>query len=259
MRLLEKIVAYFSLAAVLTLSILWGALDAWFPKQADLSRVLGFILGLMAIVTAYTWIRHQAVQRSLDALRDQITVLTAQTCRLSDSLDAQLGPLGFKQAFELVANRHPNLGRVRIRAITSQIIQQEVFNHDFTINRCDVMVYQTGKDSPGRLEANIQSVLNDWRDRYARKNIGSLNIRRDPNIPREYEVIFDNQVVLWGMYITDPGDPTGVRSSKATFISAASAENQEVISNFIERFDLLFHEARPEYPNDNLADDPDAG
>src|SRR3954469_4120106 len=103
MRTLERIIAYLCLAAVLSLGLVWGVFDAWVPNQADLSRVLGFILGLMAIATAYTWTRYSEVKNSLDSLRAEVGALTTQAGRLSDSLDAHLDPMDFKDAFEVVA------------------------------------------------------------------------------------------------------------------------------------------------------------
>ena len=250
MRKLERILAYVCLVVVLTLGLVWGVFDAWVPDEADLSRVLGFILGLMAIATAYTFTRYSEVKSSLDKLRGEVSALAAQTGRLSDSLDAQLDPVDLKTAFEIIAKRCPAPDRVRIRAVTSQIIQQTLFNHDFVVGKCDVLVHQPRRGTAKALETNIQSVIRDWKDRHVRNNIAGLEIRRSPDLPTEYEIMFDDQVVLWGMYILDPADRTGVRFTRAKIIGATGAGNQELVNTFIERFDLLFADARHEYSSD---------
>ncbi|MER7589709.1 hypothetical protein ABTW72_19465 [Micromonospora sp. NPDC127501] len=247
MRFFERMVAHVGLAAIGAVALLWGVFDVWVPGQADLSRVLGFILGLMAIVATYTWTRLSDTKESLDAFRREITSLTERIASLTDSLDSRRDSLTMREAFDLAYLRCPSSGRVRIYAVTSQVIQQNLFAHDFQIARCDVLVFEPANGEKDDLRENISSVVRDWKDRYVRRGIGRLEVRRYTDFPTEFMVVFDDRLVLWGMYIIDPVDRTGVRYSKISFLGALGGANRNMIQDFIEKFDGLFDLSRKEF------------
>ncbi|WP_406082983.1 hypothetical protein OHA01_24695 [Micromonospora zamorensis] len=229
------------------MALLWGVFDAWVPSQADLSRVLGFLLGLMALVATYTWTRLSDTKASIDDFRKEIASLVDRIGSLTDSLDSRRESLTLREAFDLAYLRCPSVDKVRIYAVTSQVIQQNLFAHDFRIGSCEVLIFEPTVGEREALRDSINSVVRDWKDRYVRRGIGILEVRRYSDFPTEFTVIFDDRLAICGMYINEPVDRTGVRYSKVSFLGALGGANRSVIQDHIDKFDGLFGLARKEF------------
>jgi hypothetical protein len=239
MKHVDRVLNYLILIFVAVVAIMWGVFDAWIPKQADLPRVLGFILGLLVAMTVHTWSRYDRVSATLERVTRDLERLSTTSTRLAEGVDRQFTQMSFADALGHAFKVCPEVRELKIYALSTELIQIYLFAQPFRIALCTIQLWQPPADERwSYLSTRIDAIIKQWKDgRQNRGSIDSVEIRRFSQRPTEYLMIFDDTAVIWGAYHPEPADSTGTKSSDPFFISGNNAANRLFIAELTKRFE----------------------
>jgi len=148
------------------------------------------------------------------------------------------------QAFDAVSRRRTRWGTLRIYAISTRQIVTFFSSHQFSVERCEILIYQPGSSgnrTEGALDfGDAAYPVELWRSMQKEGRVGALTIRSYDFLPMEYECIFDNDLLLLGLYESDPGDSLGVRVGSVTMVEGNTLEGQRMIDEYQSRYDKFF-------------------
>jgi hypothetical protein len=144
--------------------------------------------------------------------------------------------------FRVMSERNPRIGHLRIYAISSQQILSFLRFYPFHVEKCSVLLRGFPDDDAQHRDfaSQIKLAVRDWRAMVPAGRIDDLSIRSYDFFPTEYECIFDGGSLLLGLYDSDPDDYSEVRVRGVTLIEASTPAGQQVVNQYIERFDNLF-------------------
>jgi hypothetical protein len=199
---------------------------------------------LAGSVVFLVWHLEVALERtkgSLSKLDMRVAELEATQARFIEATNSlSQGRLG--RVFGEVASRSPRVGFLRVYAISSQQILSFVKFHDFSIEKCHVLIRGFEEEDTAHADflGQIRLVVADWQRLRAAGRIGELEIRYYDFLPTEYECIFDRESLVLGLYDSDPADYSEVSVRDPILIKGSSDGGRVVISEFVARFDNLF-------------------
>ena len=120
------------------------------------------------------------------------------------------------------------------------------------IERCQLLVRAVdSQDKNKRAYANqIRLVVQDWRALEADGRIGSLEVLSYDFLSTEYQVIFDDALLISGLYDSAPANYSEVGVRQVSVFDAMNASGQLMIREYVDRFDRLFEVCRESHgPN----------
>jgi hypothetical protein len=175
--------------------------------------------------------RQEARLSELEATQERF--LLAATTTTKDTLAA---------AFGRVCEERPRVGTLRVFAISSQQILSFFKFHTMTVEHCILLL--RGFDSATTKNAafiqQIKLVVADWTRLQKEGRIKKLEIRHYNFHPTEYEVIFDRDHLILGLYDSDPTDYSGVVVRDPIVMRGSTDSARMVITEFVERFDRFW-------------------
>jgi hypothetical protein len=221
------------------------------------SDILKFIpLELMLAVSALSFLLITVhLETRLTSMTDELQTLSVAVQKLEntqrDHLTAITPPIQTKtlaQAFDAVSRKRTRWGRLRIFAVTTHQICTFFSSHEFAVEQCDILLHQRTSSGNRRSSDNLRPDLTDhtdylvelWRSLEKEGRIGALTVRSYNFLPMNYECIFDDEILLLGLYEPDPDNPIEVKVGSVTIVENNTPQGQRVIEEYQKRYDKLF-------------------
>jgi len=179
--------------------------------------------------------------RSVELLDRRINALEVTQKAFINSTTS-LSQMKLGAAFSVIAAGTQRVGHLRIYAISSQQILSFLKFNDISIEKCHILLRGFEHDDTAHQNFlnQIRLVCADWQYLHRTKRILELEIRHYDFFPTEYEVIFDNEYLILGLYDSDPEDYSEVSVRDPILIYSTSDSGRIMISEFANRFDSLF-------------------
>jgi hypothetical protein len=180
-------------------------------------------------------VKHSAVEMALTSLRT-----TQQS--LIDVSRRSFSPTSLADGFRRKASAGLRTRVVRIYAISSQQLLSFFSAENFEADEVRILVrgIKVLGEENNEFGSQIRLVMQDW-NRLARAGkIASLKIRCYDFLPTEYQIIFDHDSMISGLYDSNPADYSGVIVRDPVYVDGATSDGRAMLGNYVERFDNLF-------------------
>jgi hypothetical protein len=213
------------------------AIGALFPNSHVGIYVCVAFVALLAFV-----VRLTNRQVAVEAITAEVVETTQ---RAVDNLQPDIEAVGLTRAFQKADVMGTTSDHVRIFAITSRFVSQQLRGEDIPANCLSLMVAgNTASDTrmprPEVLESEVEiAVEYSWASRVRNGHIGTLNICQYEFFPTEWYVIFDDRVMVFGTYAFDIEAVGCAAPLNSVCIVHAVGAGRELIRAKIEAFDRL--------------------
>ncbi|WP_439585158.1 hypothetical protein [Dyadobacter bucti] len=87
------------------------------------------------------------------------------------------------------------------------------------------------------MEREIQQMIGEWRTQQRIGNIKNLKLSRYNFLPTEYHVIFDDRLLITGLYTPNKEADSKVDVEDPLLIDNATTDGEQIIKRYILRFD----------------------
>lgn len=149
--------------------------------------------------------------------------------------------MSLAQGFATVSRQHVRWTNLRIFAVSSQQILTFFRSHRFIVDNCELLIRADPRDKRTRAWANSSRLLvQEWRTLEREGYVGKLTVRSYDFFPTEYECIFDEKVLLLGLYESDPDDHWDIKVGNVTLVEDSTPYGRHMIQEYRSRFDKLF-------------------
>lgn len=193
-------------------------------------QILGLLVGFAAFVFWYFDGRLSAVLVQIDdALKDHIT-------------EANLN-----EVMARAAKTRTHWTKVRIIASSTGQIQPLFFGEKFTADEVRIIVRGLTVEEKQKssmladFDRTIENTIALWQELKKSGRIKNLHIQQYPFFPIEYNVIFDDRILIAGLLIPEAGRISDVRVADPTITINKTASAAREIRKYIERFDGLWN------------------
>jgi hypothetical protein len=179
----------------------------------------------------------------MTSLQTKVEVLENAQAEFVRTLRPVIGCYPLAEAFHVAGMKlGKRIEELRVFAISSQQILSFVKHQEFTINRCTLLVraFSPRDKQHADFQGQIKLVVSDWRRLQQAGVIGELHIRSYDFLPTEYECIFDDSLLVLGLYESDPDDYSEVKVLPPTVVDGSSPAGRQMIELYRTRFDKLF-------------------
>lgn len=148
------------------------------------------------------------------------------------------------QAFDSVGRKRTRWRRLRVFAISTQQIATFFNSHQLSVEQCEILIYQptSAKNRRGStlLPGHAAYPVETWRSLKKEGRIDVLTIRSYNFLPMNFECIFDDEILLLGLYESDPDDPIEVRVGKVTIVESNTSQGERMLEEYRSRYDKFF-------------------
>ncbi|HSH81317.1 MAG TPA: hypothetical protein VLA19_22525 [Herpetosiphonaceae bacterium] len=151
------------------------------------------------------------------------------------------------QAFRMAEDAVPSSVRIRIFAITSRFISQQMTSDAFRASRVDLML---GAEQAESTDSGDQSKLlgievrlaieYSWASRIRNHHIDTIRVRQYTFFPTEWYVIFDDALMVIGTYLYDGKSIGCTATPDEALVVWPSGVGREMIDAKIRVFDALW-------------------
>jgi hypothetical protein len=162
-----------------------------------------------------------------------------------DHIRPDIESLSLNDAFQRGGMRGTASDRVRIFAITTRFVTQQLRADDFKAEQVDLMVAGNDAQDPQVPSAEMLAlevklaIEYSWASRVRNGYIGTLHVHQYEFFPTEWYVIFDERLMVLGTYVFD-NDAVGCAAPLNTVMLVhASGVGRELIRSKVEAFDRL--------------------
>jgi hypothetical protein len=233
----------FVIAAIL---LVLASLASDIPAIAKLfpnSRVGIYVCAAFVALLAFI-IRLTSRQQAVEAATREV-VKTTQ--RAVESLQPDIESVSLSQAFQRAQVVGRAYDQIRIFAITSRFVSQQLRDEDFPANRISLMVAgNTASDdrmpAPEMLESEVKLAIEyTWAARVRNGYIRNLRIQQYEFFPTEWYAIFDDRVMVLGSYAFDAEAIGCATPLNSVSLVHAIGAGRELIRTKIEAFDRLLN------------------
>jgi len=237
---MKRVITYTPLAATVLVLIIQNFFPSFFN---DLSfQITSAIIASCTVCLVWHVETHLTKStQSLGGLETRIhTLETTQETFIQSVKSLKQMQLG--EAFSVIAKTSPRVEHLRIFAISSlQILSFFKFN-DIRADKCQILLrgFEENDTDHQDFLNQIKLICSDWQYLHKTNRILELEIRHYDFLPTEYEVIFDNEYLIFGLYDSDPTDYSGVSVRNPVLVDSKTDAGRIMVSEFANRFDNLF-------------------
>jgi len=157
------------------------------------------------------------------------------------------------EAFTTASKKTREVGLLRIYSITGQQMYAGICHSNIKVKECRLLVQnpppncQKNRDTIKVVEAQIAL----WEQMKETGNIEKLIVRYYDFFPTEYECIFDDNHLIFGLFTPVPSAVAKVDVRMPILIRGNTDTGKQLIDEFVTRFDKLFETCTP-YPSSNM-------
>jgi hypothetical protein len=199
------------LAAILFFWPFFGSLSS----LLDTEQIIGILAGVMAAVVMYFDDRISQVIRGPSGVISH-------------------GELG--ECVDEAFKGRKHVKRLRVMATSSEVIEALIASRSTDVGQCDLLLRRY-PDSPSSYNRRVDYVIQEWRSLERGGRIGTVNIARYDSVPSEYQIIVDNDAIIFGAYAYSPHEPAEADFLPPSLMHNVSSEAGALIGRFIDAFD----------------------
>ncbi len=214
------------------------AIERMFPN----SRVGIYVV--VAFTALLAFIVRAANQQA--ALRGTVRDVVASTDEMLEYLQPAVEVVSLSHAFRLAEEVVASTSRIRIFAITSRFISQQMRSDAFRSSRVDLMI--GGSAAAGGpstvtewLDVEVRlAVEYSWASRVRTGQIGVLHVRQYTFHPTEWYVVFDDRLLVQGGYVYDERAVGCTGTPDRALVVRPTGAGRQMIDEKTRGFDALF-------------------
>jgi hypothetical protein len=246
-RLLRLTSTYLPLAGTVVV-LLIATFDSSVLNEISTSLLLAIMAVSFVFVAVHLDQRLSALQTSVQSLNTDlaarvVTLEATQRSYLEATVpDIRTGTLA--DAFDRALRGRGRIGHLRVYAISSAQIYSFVSNSNLIVDRCSLLIQGFPPEYESDFAHEVRLVARNWHKLVDARRIKDLEILSYDYFPTDYEVMFDTDVLILGLFDYDADDYSKVALRAATLIEGASPAAQTLITEFRDRFDGLFEACR---------------
>ena len=129
-----------------------------------------------------------------------------------------------------------DLRRLRVLATSSEVIEALIASRGIRIRRCDLLLRRY-PEGPNSYNARVDYAIKEWDSLQRSGQIDSLSVARYDAIPSEYQVIIDDEAIIFGAYVYTPDDDAQADFRPPSLVHNVSPEAAALIGRFADAFD----------------------
>lgn len=234
----ERLAVYIPLAGTAIILVIQNFFQG-FLKDLSLNVAIAAISAAIILLIWYLEARVNTLRLSFDKLSGQVEHLAEQQPLLLREGSSNFQIVTLSEAFRVAASHTPQVQHLRIYSITSAQMVSFLEHSGIIVDRCSLLISKATSGRP-LMEGQIEAALQGWRALVENGKIISLEVRRYDFFPTEYEAIFDSAFLVIGLFDPSPAQTSGARVRKPITVHANSQAGASVVSEFVERFDVMF-------------------
>jgi hypothetical protein len=211
---ITKYVQVVTLVLLGAILFFWPFFDALAPTL-DFMKIAGIITAVLAAVVLYFDDRISQIIRGPSGVISH-------------------GNLG--ECVDQALKGRKNVGHLRVMATSSEVVEALIASRGTTIGRCDLLL-RLYPDGPKSYNARVDFAIDEWNSLVASGHLRELNIARYDSVPTEYQVIFDDDAIIFGGYVYRPHEPAEAHFSAPSLVHNVSPEARDLIQRFSHAFD----------------------
>jgi hypothetical protein len=202
---------------VVTLVLLGGVLFFWsfFDSLLDFTKVAGIITAVMGAIVLYF------DERFMQVIRGPSGVITH-------------GTLG--HCMDVVLKKHTYVHDMRIMATSSEVIENLIAGHGTRIGTCHLLLRRY-PDGPESYNRQVAHTIAEWKGLKSSGHVGELDVALYESVPSEYQVILDDNAVIFGAYAYRPEEEAQAHFMSPSLVLNTSSEASALIALFKEAYD----------------------
>jgi hypothetical protein len=238
---IDRIVAYLpALAFVLLIP-----LANFFPNALN-ALGLQYLFALLGLAMVGIGVqienRSNRASETMDRLRDSVQKLVDTQTEYLERTRRPVVPSSFAEGFKQQMSLGSRIAKLRVFAISSQQILSFMQFERMQVGECKLLLraFDPKDQNHKEFSNQIALVVRDWNRLASDGKIGHLQIRSYDFLPTEYQVIFDDQTMLAGLYHSEPSDYSEVRVQPPFLVDGSTTDGKAVIDVYRDRFDRLF-------------------
>lgn len=243
-RALAKVSAYLPLALTVILLVATTLFDSSLLRNVPLELIVAVCALSFLSVSMHVETRLASAAGKFRDLAQRVQDLENVQQTYLKAMSPSIQTKSLAQAFDAVSAKRLRWDRLRIFAITTQQIVTFFDSHQFSVGHCEILIHgptsPKGKHGNG-LHLDLTSYpIEMWRSLEKEGRIGKLTVRSYEFLPTQYECIFDDDILLLGLYEPDPRDSLGVRVGPVTMVESNTPHAKRMIEEYKSRYDSLF-------------------
>lgn len=238
-RLLGLTSTYLPLVAT-TIVLLVATFDTSLLDTIPQSLLLATMAVSFIFVAVHLEQRLAALRASVAELGTTLSSLEATQRSYLEATTPDLSMGSLAETFARAVRGRDHVDHMRIYAISSEQIFSFVSNSDLTVDRCSLLIQGFPPDDESDFARLVRLVAHNWRLLASRGRIKQLEIRAYDYFPTDYEVLFDSDALILGLFDFSSEEHSKVRLRAATLFDGTSPSARAHIQEFRDRFDNLF-------------------
>ncbi len=253
-RLLQLMGTYLPLAGTAVVLVI-STFDSSLLDEIPASLLLAIMAVSFVFVAVHLEQRLSALQTSVNrldsgltssvadlkqALSDRISALETTHRSYLEATTPDLRTSSLAEAFDRAVRGRDRIGHLRVYAISSQQVFSFVSNSNLTVDRCSLLIQGFPPDCESDFARHVRLIAREWRRLAGSGRIRELKIRSYDYLPTDYEVLFDSDALILGLFDYAPEDDSKVRLRAANLIDGTSPAAHSLVVEFRDRFDGLF-------------------
>lgn len=214
---------YITLSVLVIFMVLWPFIQEYFGK-IDKMSIVGVVVGVVAAFIGYF---DQKLNSILEA---------KQSIRNTGIGDA---------VREAIKVRGAHVKEMRLAALTGETMLPVIKDVPCYIEKCYLMLHRYEESGPvahyDDVNRHVVSLIGRWESLVHTGRIGTLEIAYYTQFPTEFIMLFDDAVMINGLFYA-PGDtPSGAEFLEPAVIINTGIESSKWIAKNIRRFDSAFN------------------
>ena len=207
---------------LILVSVFWNFFTDLFP-EITIQMLLTVLIGtLIASEISITSTLHK-IQKHLSVFHDNELVYQSD----------------FNAALISGLNGRKHIGKLRIYALSTTVINPIIrASLECQIDECELLIRSLNDEEYNRIYSqHIFAMLKMWDDMVTEGRIKHLKKSYFDDLPSEYNIIIDDELLIIGSYIFTDIDRSHVTIDKVFTVSSKRAEGKNIIESYVSRFD----------------------
>lgn len=221
-----SIVNIFIYLTLVAISIFWNFFTEIFP-EITMQMLFAILIGTLIASEINITSTLSKIQKSLSVFHDNELVYQSD---LNTAL-----VLGLK------GRKH--ISKLRIFALSTTIINPIVRSSlECPIDECDLLVRNLNDEEYNNyFDHHVFAMMRMWDDMSADGKIMRIRKSFFDDLPSEYNIIIDDDILIIGNYIFTDADRSHVTIDKVFTVNSKRSEGKKIIESYISRYDQSFN------------------
>jgi hypothetical protein len=240
-RLIARVSAYLPIVLTVVLLVV-TTFNSDILKYVPLELMIAVSSLSYVLIAVHLETRLSTARDKFEDLAIRVKDLQISHKEYLDTLVPSVQTMSLAQGFDLVSRTQDRWASMRVFAVSSQQIVTFFRSHRLVVEKCEILIHEPPlKATRNRSSSSpVPFYIQDWRTLQREGFIGKLIIRSYDFLPTEYECIFDDRILLLGLYESVPTDYSRVKVGNVTAVRNSTQPGRQMIEEYRSRFDKLF-------------------